>query len=327
MTPHPVDVVTRTLLYEGYLLYPYRSSAIKNQQRFNFGVLYPESWCVAWGAAGTDRWRIQMECPALGAADTRLSVAVRFLQVFDSAAGRTVDAPLAAIEREAAMREVTVGELLRAPASMSFGLPAIAAASVAGDETSAVSTRPESDGFIQGRLQLTVAEVRPATFRLTIHVDNLTSFDASGANRHDVLERSLVSVHVIVRTFGGELVSLLDPPEALRDVTASCTNDGVWPVLVGDDGSRDCMLASPIILYDYPAVAPESAGDLFDGTEIDEILALRILTMTDDEKRQVREGDQYARQILERTEALPPEQWAKLHGAVRGLRRVQQGTS
>ena len=78
--------------------------------------------------------------------------------------------------------------------------------------------------------------------------------------------------------------------------------------------------ASPIILYDYPQIAPESAGDLFDGTEIDEILALRILTMTDAEKLEVRNGDDRARRILERTEMLPPEHFQKLHGALRGLR-------
>jgi len=61
------------------------------------------------------------------------------------------------------------------------------------------------------------------------------------------------------------------------------------------------MLASPIILYDYPQIAPESPGDLFDGTEIDEILALRIMTMTDDEKREMRNTDVRARRILERT--------------------------
>ena len=77
------------------------------------------------------------------------------------------------------------------------------------------------------------------------------------------------------------------------------------------------MLASPIILYDYPQIAPESAGSLFDGTEIDEILSLRILTLTDDEKREMRETDPQARRLLERTEALDPEQWMQLHGVMR----------
>ena len=79
------------------------------------------------------------------------------------------------------------------------------------------------------------------------------------------------------------------------------------------------MLSSPIILYDYPQIAPESPGSLFDGPEIDEILSLRILTMTDEEKREMRESDERARQILERTETMPAEQFMKLHGVLRGL--------
>ena len=81
---------------------------------------------------------------------------------------------------------------------------------------------------------------------------------------------------------------------------------------------------SPIILYDYPQVAEESPGDFFDGTEIDEMLALRVMTLTDEEKREMRGADERARQILERTEMLPPEQFMKLHGALRGLRPVKE---
>ena len=86
------------------------------------------------------------------------------------------------------------------------------------------------------------------------------------------------------------------------------------------------MLSSPIILYDYPQIAPESAGALFDGTEIDEILTLRIMTLTDEEKVEMRHGDEHARQILERTELMPPEQLMKMHGALRRFRRAVQET-
>jgi hydrogenase maturation protease len=119
---------------------------------------------------------------------------------------------------------------------------------------------------------------------------------------------------------------LLEPPAELQDFTAQCQNVGAWPVLVGEPGQRDTLLASPIILYDYPQIAPESAGDLFDGTEIDEILSLRIMTLTDEEKREIRESDARAREILDRTDAMPAEQFMKMHGAVRGLRPVKEST-
>jgi hydrogenase maturation protease len=131
------------------------------------------------------------------------------------------------------------------------------------------------------------------------------------------LRRSLVSTHTILRVPGGEFASLLDPPEELRELSGECSNSGLWPVLAGEATPPDTMLASPIILYDYPQIAPESAGSLFDGTEIDEILSLRILTLTDDEKREMRETDPQARRLLERTEALDPEQWMQLHGVMR----------
>jgi hydrogenase maturation protease len=94
---------------------------------------------------------------------------------------------------------------------------------------------------------------------------------------------------------------------------------GTWPVLVGDEqkAERNILLSSPIILYDYPKVAPESAGPLFDGTEIDEILTLRILTMTDQEKLEMRQVHQQARALLERTESLPADSLLKMHGTLR----------
>jgi hypothetical protein len=95
--------------------------------------------------------------------------------------------------------------------------------------------------------------------------------------------------------------------------------------MVGETGGRDTMLASPIILYDYPELAPESPGDLFDATEIDEILTLRILTMTDDEKREMRGTDPRADALLARTEALAREELMRLHGTMRGPRLMSDG--
>jgi hypothetical protein len=77
------------------------------------------------------------------------------------------------------------------------------------------------------------------------------------------------------------------------------------------------MLSSPIVLYDFPSVANESPGDLFDAAEIDEILSLRILTMTDEEKKEARSTDPRARALLDRVESLTPDAMAALHGTIR----------
>ena len=109
--------------------------------------------------------------------------------------------------------------------------------------------------------------------------------------RDDAMAHSIVGLHVVLAVDDGQFVSSIDPPADARSAVDACTNDGLFPVLLGDEGSADVVLASPIILYDHPAVAPESQGDMFDATEIDEILALRVLTLTDEEKAEARQTD------------------------------------
>jgi hypothetical protein len=339
----PVEVIARTLLYEGYLLYPYRPSALKNQQRFNFGVLYPYDYREVQSGAETSR--MQMQCLLLGDDESAVDVSVRFLQLFTHASDGAAPSRQEATERDLTLRGLRLGDLRQTPATVRAEFCALDVTETTGARTPQVpagSVAPAEREIIRGELRISAETIQPVGFRLTVQVANLTSMagaqDTSAAaavatvaasasvDRDAALLRSFVSTHIAVTVLGGECVSLLDPPDAFREAAAGCRNIGVWPVLVGEEPRRDRLLASPIILYDYPQIAPESQGDLFDGTEIDEILALRILTMTDDEKREIRAADDRGRHILERTEALPEEQWRKLHGAVRGLRRVTGGT-
>src|SRR5262249_50478666 len=181
---------------------------------------------------------------------------------------------------------------------------------------------------ICGAIELSASQARAGVFRVRVRLRNTTSIDVSThVERDEVLLRSLVSTHIVLGAVDGQFVSLLDPPDQFRQWAAECENVGVWPVLLGEPGQRDTMLASPIILYDHPQIAPESPGDLFDGTEIDEILALRILTLTDEEKLEVARADERARRILERTEQLSQEHFMKLHGRLRELPPSHEGTS
>src|SRR5690606_18933538 len=125
--------------------------------------------------------------------------------------------------------------------------------------------------------------------------------------------------HLLVGVSDGELLSTIDPPTWAIDAAAACRNVRTYPVLLGQPGASDLMLAVPFILYDHPQVAPESAGDLCDATEIDELLLLRTRTMTDDEKRHARATDPRAAQIIDRADALPAEWLARMHGATRDL--------
>jgi hypothetical protein len=285
MNADRIEKIANAILYEGYLLYPYRSSAVKNQQRFNFGVLYPRQHCEL--NPGSDACEMQTECLVQGSASTSIEVKTRFLQL---------------VEREGRQEGIE-----RAISTPTYQLRDLASQKIE------FQNEP-----IEGELDLAGSPIEGNLYRITLRVRN-TAASGDAPDREQVLLRSLVSVHSIFEAKGGQFISLLDPPGEFRQAAQSCVQIGCWPVLAGEDGQTDMMFASPIIMYDYPQIAPESSGDLFDGCEIDEILALRILTLTDEEKQEVRDGDERARRILERTEMLPPEHFQKLHGAMRGI--------
>lgn len=295
-----VEDIAAAVLYEGYLLYPYRASSIKNQQRWNFGVLYPRTY--AERQSGADRWWMQTECLARSNAEASIEVRVRFLHIEGQ---RTAsENRQRARERSITLPATTIFRLTKDPLQQSFSFP--------GEEDS-----QPVEGSIEVFAECCSDHSNDA-FKIRVRVENTGAFD--DLTREEALTHSLVSAHTILGITGGEFVSLLDPPDQLRDTVSTCQNLGTWPVLVGAEGERDAMLSSPIILYDYPQIAPESPGALFDGTEIDEILTLRILTLTDAEKMEMGLTDDRAREILERTENMPPEQFMKLHGVLRGIR-------
>lgn len=363
-----VEKIANAVLYEGYILYPYRPSAVKNQQRWNFGALCPRNYSEA--QSGTEAWAMQTECLVEGGQDTTLDLKVRFLHLLERlvcvanpecgpqfaewddaeiqssisdadinvVASLEVNGKLYQTWQEAVERDVSVpGNKLTETAGevrqLRFTFPSSREIEPLRDEGSGqvigiVIRRQQSlEGTIEVRISKpvqsssTTSSTNPNLSTITVRILNLTPLeDASQKSRDEALMRSLVSTHTILSVREGEFVSLLDPPDACCEAAALCQNTGTYPVLVGEDGARDCILSSPIILYDYPQIAPESAGELFDGTEIDEILTLRIMTLTDEEKHEMRGADERARQILERTEMLPAEQLIKMHGAMRSLK-------
>ena len=346
-----VDQIVKAVLYEGYMLYPYRPSAVKNRQRFNFGVVYPRAYSEA--QHGMDACTMQTECLVHATTETMCAVRVRFLHMVarsvskpnavagdpleDSEVafemverlqvnGRTYQPWQEAVEETIEITEFNLNALAARPMQWPFRLSARQEREVIRDEFGKVAGMiVREKRTVAGTVELAAKRLEHGLLKLSVRIMNDSHMDTSGGlSREAALERSLVSAHTILETRDGEFVSLVDPPDAYREAGQACQNVGTWPILVGAPGERDTMLSSPIILYDYPEVAPESPGDLFDGAEIDEILSLRILTMTEEEKREMRESDERARQILERTEALPEEQWMKLHGALRGLRAAKR---
>jgi hypothetical protein len=300
VTADPVEAIARAVLYEGYLLYPYTRSSAKNQVRWTFGGVHPPAW-------EADPSVMQTECLLRAGAGCRVRVAVRCLQLATrTAAGEP--AWQEAIERTVAELEAEAEELAGRPRLLPVALAA------GGTAEAGVGLRWEA---IEGTVEAGAARVRDDVLRLTIRIENSTPLPEPA--RDAALLRTLVSTHTVIRVEGGELVSLADPPDDLREAATSCANLGTWPVLVGERGAGDIVLSSPIILEDYPKVAEESPGDLFDATEIDEILTLRILTLSDREKAELRRTDRRAAELLDRTESLTGEQLMRLHGTLRDV--------
>ena len=286
MNGDPVELIARAVLYEGYLLYPYRPSAIKNRQRFNFGVLYPHDYCLA--QEGSERSRMQTECPVQGSGETRLEISVRFLQLVEQSLDEwraDPGMPPSSVRRDS--RLLNWPRCWAAAPGVAFECSSRADAALA--TVPAVPPTCGSAGpAVCGEVRAAVDEVRPGAYRLTVRVANLTVSAPAHVARRGAVTVARVGPHRD-QGYGGELVSLLDPPESTQDVARSCAQRRRMAGAGRRRGQPRLMLASPIILYDYPQVAAESPGDLFDGTEIDEILALRVLTMTDDEKREARD--------------------------------------
>ena len=198
---------------------------------------------------------------------------------------------------------------------VSPSLPATRASRSAAPAVGSRRSRSATRAPLEGEAEVAVEVLRDSVYRCTVRVFNRTPLaDAALRSRDEALMQSLVATHAVLAVQGGKFYSLTDPLESLREVTTACRNIGAWPVLVGRPGEDDTMLASPIILYDYPRIAPESPGDLFDGTEIDEILTLRIMTLTEEEKAMAAATDDRTRNMLMRTESLAREQLAGLHG-------------
>ncbi|HEY0582406.1 MAG TPA: hypothetical protein VGE94_09495 [Chloroflexota bacterium] len=312
-TLEALERIAEAVLYEGYILWPYRRSARKNQQRWTFGGVYPRGFCTATQAG--DAWRMQSQCLLRGAAPS-VEVELRCLQLVN----RRVARPRADGSLDFVDHIVADGQRILAwdeAVERRVALPG--AVSVAGGDSHQVmdgGTIVRDWQTLSGMGSLSVEPVADQVWRLTATFENTSRW--LGADRTVAQRHSFLSAHMVLRARDGTLVSATDPPAELAGYALE--NIGLWPVLVGSEGATDTMLASPIILSDYPQIAPESPGLLFDSGEIDQLLMLNTLTLTDVEKEEVRATDPRTRAILDRAESLTAEDFSALHGAIRDFR-------
>jgi hydrogenase maturation protease len=315
MNPQLVDTVVNAVLYEGYILYPYRASAKKNRQRFTFGRVYPEAYSRA--QQGAEPCSMQTECLVEGFPSAALEITVRFLHPVLRDVGelavpmRTMPAAdnpdffhvvpelvvdgqhyaswHEAIERVIPMPALTVADLLRESREISFAFPSVRTLEPIRDRAGLIAgVIVREQDAVQGLVEISAEPVDAAITKVSIRIVNQTPVPRDGFNDHDdLVMRTFASTHTILHVKDGAFLSMIDPPESYAQAATSCRNLGTWPVLVGDEAAqeRHTLLSSPIILYDYPNFAAATPGDLFDAGEIDEILTLRLQTHPDDAAR------------------------------------------
>lgn len=357
-------VIADAVLYEGYLLYPYRASSQKNQSRWQFGILGPRGA----SAAGVGEDSIMFADALLQAGPkASIEVRIRFLQLqartaekandddgFTEVPELTIGASRWLSWDEATEHEVALGPFrldeLRAGLSVPVEIPAGSETEPLMDAGGKVAGRlVRSRRALQGMVSLQAAEApgrapgspagtgRPLRVRVTAENtaegqradrtpdDIIATTTDKPTDKEYAIATSFIGTHLLLSAQDSDFLSLLDPPDGAREAAASCSQHRCWPVLAGPEGQTDVLLLSPIILYDHPAVAPESSVALFDSTEIDEILTLRVLTLTDDEKAEARSTDPRAGEIIDRCEAMTADELAALHGALRNPHALDHG--
>jgi hypothetical protein len=319
--------IADAVLYEGYLLYPYRASSAKNQSRWQFGVLGPPG--AAEAAFGEDD---TLSAQFLIDGDATITLVVRFLHLQRRAVEkRTDDGGYEPVDEltgtgsswltwdEAVESELTFGPLELGGSGQSDTFQ-VAAPSASAIEEVEGGRLVRSRRALHGRLTVTSepSEEARGLWRVTTVLRNTTKLtDEVASDKDAVIAASMIGTHLIVDVAGGQLVSLLDPPDSAAAAVTRCHQHRCFPVLAGPPGDHALLLISPIILYDHPEIAEQSEGALYDSTEIDEILTLRVMTMTDEEKAQARATDPLAAQIIDRCDAMSPEAMQRLHGVLR----------
>src|ERR1700727_517030 len=116
------EKIAAAILYEGYILYPYRPTAIKNRQRWNFGTLYPRVYAEA--QRPQEPFRLVAESLEVADATDRLDVRISFLQLVPTqSSDKLTDPSLAwdeAVERTSEHAGLRISDLVTSTVSLAI---------------------------------------------------------------------------------------------------------------------------------------------------------------------------------------------------------------
>ncbi|MBX5482270.1 MAG: hypothetical protein IRZ16_10605 [Myxococcaceae bacterium] len=321
------------VLLEGYVLYPYRASSTKNRFRWAFGILAPRAWSEA---DGSEPWWLESQCLVRPrGAMPRIDGRLRFIQQqtrrieqqqgggFAPVETLEVDGKLHLPWEEGVIQELSFAHALGgAPTTQRWHIEGGRLVEELRDASGELRGRVVRERSpLEGTIAIRSEPCGDGLHRVSVRVENVAGTPAPGAHREQMLPFACIATHLLMRAADAGFVSLIDPPEAAKAAAAQTRSVRTFPVLVGEEGRDDLVLSAPIILYDHAKLAPESPGDFFDATEIDELLTLRTATLTPEEKREARATDPRAAELIDRVERMTPEQRERLHGALRDVHR------
>jgi hypothetical protein len=335
-----LEEITRTVLYEGYAIFPYRRSSAKNVKPIPFGTVYPQAYQKHHSELHA---AAQTQCILQSSDQASVKITLRFLHLcrkrllridhenlgqnqFQSTDiieidNKTYESGWEAQERKIDIGAHTISNLINEPCKKPIQFEGEQANDIIYDEDGKVSCNVLfQQNEINGEVSVTVkpAGVVEDGYMITVKVANTTSVDdAAGCSRDEVYGQSFLSANTILESDRGTFISQADPPQEWKEVNETCENINTWPVLVDKDDKT--MLSSPIVLYDYPEIAPESRGINFDSTEIEEMLMLQVAALTDEEKQEVEQSDGKMKAMLERVRSTTPEELLKLHGGFKDI--------
>ena len=279
-----LETLVSSLLYEGYALYPYTPGATKNATPTPFGIVYPPAY-AALNAATHDHLRL--ECVLEVDGEATVAAGFRFLQ----ASGERHKAT----ERRVEVAPARLAELAAGGIGIEFEF--------AGEAT------------MRGRARMRGESLGDGLFRVRACIHNTTELEPDAVaemQRPEALVASMLSTHVVIETSAGRFVSPLERDGAAGAAVAASASVNTFPVLASPDD--DAVLGAAIVLPDHPQIAPQSLGNLFDNTEIEEALLLHVQALSDSEREAIADQDPAVREMIERAAAATPEEVFSLHG-------------
>ena len=292
--------LAKSLLFEGYALYPYTPAATKNATPTPFGIAYPSAYAKRQPAAFD---LVRIELIALPTEGAEIEGVALFLQ----AAGTRHQAT----ERRVGAGPVPIAELIESAVEHSFAFDSAPPDLATGEEPE------ESPEVVTGTVRMSATSAGPGQVRVRLEVRNTTPVpdaDAEGMERGDALRRALLSCHAMLGIAGGKLASPLENEGQLGAAVQACENVNAWPVLASPED--DTALGAAILLPDHPQIAPQSNVNFFDNTEIEEALVLHVQALTDEERAAIDSQDPAVREMIERAEATTQEEILSLHGVM-----------